>query len=418
MLTEDQAAELLRRCEAAVGATLAQVRGNLKHARTRAAALWELLVIDAAAQIGPVEYEPISPGNHEGSPDVRLKLPEGRPVWLEAAFLDPRFWKEERKASDVVDWIAQELRRRGIPLGKVRCNIEGSATSKAGPVLRLPDAQERKSFLKEPGLRLFLDAIQDHESEDRCYLSPIYSISIHYNAREAGPYLASSRPVLEAPENLAEHALYRLLGRKARQHDVDLPCVVCVAGDRSQILSYPSGPGQLRTRDAVNELFARSGAVAAVIIVAIKPNEFGRGETFLNPNARTRLADREVEILRRLDFNRWKYAFPLPMWESSAGLEWTRRLRGPLTFRPLGGQSMELEIPANVLVDILAGKTTLMQEYGAPPTDPVLNALRDGWGIEDCQFRIGDIQSGVGHKIVLTLSAIPAVYSSKGINQA
>jgi hypothetical protein len=58
MLKDEQAAELLARCEAAVGKELLQVRGNLRNAVTRAAAVWELLVIEAAANIARIQYEP------------------------------------------------------------------------------------------------------------------------------------------------------------------------------------------------------------------------------------------------------------------------------------------------------------------------------------------------------------------------
>src|SRR5437879_8838520 len=110
MLKEEQAAELLARCEDAVGQQLLQVRGNLRNAVTRAAAVWELLVIEAAADIAQVQYEP-----HPGaSPDVLLASPEGRDIWIEAAYLYPRFWKNERKSEAVVRWIYHEAERRNI----------------------------------------------------------------------------------------------------------------------------------------------------------------------------------------------------------------------------------------------------------------------------------------------------------------
>ena len=57
MLIEEQAAALLARCEKILGIELRQTRGNLRNA-SRAAAVWELLVIEEAADIGYVEYEP------------------------------------------------------------------------------------------------------------------------------------------------------------------------------------------------------------------------------------------------------------------------------------------------------------------------------------------------------------------------
>lgn len=65
MLKEEQVAELLRRCEAVAGRVLKQTRGNLRRAETRAAAVWELIVLEAVSQLGRVELE--SP---VGGPDV------------------------------------------------------------------------------------------------------------------------------------------------------------------------------------------------------------------------------------------------------------------------------------------------------------------------------------------------------------
>jgi len=58
MLIEEQAAALLTRCENILRIELRQTRGNLRNAESRAAAVWELLVIEEAADIGYVEYEP------------------------------------------------------------------------------------------------------------------------------------------------------------------------------------------------------------------------------------------------------------------------------------------------------------------------------------------------------------------------
>jgi hypothetical protein len=54
MLKQDQAAELLHRCELVLSQRLTQVRANLSNPALRASAVWELLCIDAFAQIGSV----------------------------------------------------------------------------------------------------------------------------------------------------------------------------------------------------------------------------------------------------------------------------------------------------------------------------------------------------------------------------
>jgi hypothetical protein len=55
MLKEEQAAELLTRCETIIGKKLSDVQSKLQQPDARSATVWELLVIEAASQIGTVE---------------------------------------------------------------------------------------------------------------------------------------------------------------------------------------------------------------------------------------------------------------------------------------------------------------------------------------------------------------------------
>ena len=103
MITEEQAAELLRRCEQIAGRKLTGLRGRLRSAEARVAAVWEMLVVDAAARLGPTEYE--SP---EGGPDLRLKLPSGRWVWMEVAFL------QDAAAATFPRGIANALKKHAV----------------------------------------------------------------------------------------------------------------------------------------------------------------------------------------------------------------------------------------------------------------------------------------------------------------
>src|SRR3989442_1484189 len=111
MLKEDQAAELLARCEQLLGRKLGQVRGNLRRAGTRAAAVWELLCIEAFSRVGPLEHEP--PG-HASSPDIVLRVADA-PLWIEVGFLYPRFWENERRGRALLGRIYKEADRLQIP---------------------------------------------------------------------------------------------------------------------------------------------------------------------------------------------------------------------------------------------------------------------------------------------------------------
>jgi len=84
MLRDSQILHLLARCEKGVGVRLTQIRGNLK-SREWLGAVWELLVIDAALQVGNVKYEYAAPGR--GTPDLLVEPYSGARIWIEAAFL-------------------------------------------------------------------------------------------------------------------------------------------------------------------------------------------------------------------------------------------------------------------------------------------------------------------------------------------
>jgi len=210
MLKEEQAAALLTRCETIIGKKLSDVQRKLQQPDARSATVWELLVIEAASQIGTVEYEP-HPG---GSLDIRLHLPHGRPIWLEVAFLYPRFWKEERKSEAVLQWIFQEVKRRAIPPWKIQYRLDGDRKNTAGPVWALPDLHERKRFLKDSGISKFFDNICSALNDQHVFSSSQYSIALSYTPNASGPYSSGGGLLQESSKTIKEHALYKVLKRK------------------------------------------------------------------------------------------------------------------------------------------------------------------------------------------------------------
>lgn len=401
MLKEEQTAELLAQCETIAGKELPQIRGNLRNAVTRSAALWELLVMDAASQIGTIEYEP----HDEGSPDLRLHFPEGRPIWLEVAFLYPRFWKEERKSEAVTRWVFEEAKRRAIPPWKIQYRTNGDQKNAAGPVRIMPELHERKIFLKDSGISRFFDNICSAPNEEHSFSSNQYSIAFFYIPNATGPYLSGSGLVQEAPRTVKEHAVYRVLKGKARQHSVYGPRIICIGSDQSPVLSSLTGPGQPTVRDAVKAAFCENRSLSAAIVVRIETSftlygQFVRKEhsdLFVNPHAKELLIEQEVQALYKLNFNRWRYTYPLPKWDRKNN-EAFKRIAGPLTCR-FRGAGMEIEVPANILVDALAGKTYLTKEYSLSEDDPIARALNGGVGdrilqLEKRKYRVwGGIKS-------------------------
>jgi hypothetical protein len=405
LLKEEQVAELLKRVEQIMRKELPQIRGNLRNADTRDAAIWELLVLEAASYLGSIQYEPAT----GGSPDVCLHPPQGRDIWIEAAFLHPRFWQKERQSNEVVQWLHEEAERRGIPSCRIYPRFDGK-DSKAGPVRELPAVNERKKFLKEPELVKFFGNIASEPTErHNCTLSR-YTVSIWYSPNAKGPYRSSSGLQQEAPKVVEEHAIYRVLIEKAGKQKVAGPKIICIGSDQSPALSPLRGPGQPGVHDAVRAAFSKHRSISAAIIISIRDSHagFGRfekrayGEIFLNRDSNERLTEQESGLLRTMNFNRWKYTFPLQNW-GKTGASGFQRASGSLTSK-LRGIGMEIEVPANILVDALAGKTNLFKEFRLDGNDIVSRALNDGWVIESCSLKPGNIEAGEAPKIVIGLS--------------
>jgi hypothetical protein len=96
MMDERWIVELLARCEAAVGLELRQIRGNLCSAKWLSA-IWELILLDAAAALGSVKYEPTVGGSH---PDIQLDSHSGVRLFIEAAFLQSEKSDHARKVDN------------------------------------------------------------------------------------------------------------------------------------------------------------------------------------------------------------------------------------------------------------------------------------------------------------------------------
>lgn len=410
MLLEEQAAELLKRCEVITGQRLEQIRGNLRKAESRSPAIWELLVLEEASRIGDVEYEP-----HPGaSPDILLHLPEGRKIWIEVAFLYPRFWKQERLSDAVAHWITKEAKRRGISPFKVSCQFDGDRQNDAGPVRNLPSLHEKKQFLKGIDVKSFFEAIGQSSTQGFSRKHSKYSITFTYSPNREGPYLSTGGGLVqEAPKTVKEHAVYRVLKEKARQHQVQGPRLVCLGSDQSHALSSMVGPGNPKARDAVIAVFNESRSLSGAIVLKIEStarafsgfDRCAKGEIFVNPRANEPLLEQEIKHLCQFNFNRWKYSFSLEKYERTNN-DAFRRVGGSLNIKE-GGLGVKLEIPSNILIDSLAGKTNLIDAYTMKEDDAVFKYLKAGCVVKSCSWKEGNIEAGEAPKVILGLEPPP-----------
>lgn len=411
MLKEEQVAELLRRCEAVAGRTLKQTRGNLRKAETRAAAVWELIASEAASQLGRVELEP--PG---GGPDIRLELPTGRWVTIEVTYLNPRFEDEERRKSHLVKWIHEALAVRVPNQVLLRCEFHGVYGHPAGPKLDLPQEQDRKRFLASAEVVQFLSAVAGSPQELHQARLSDFPVTLMSSPRPPGDpgFLTWGGPCLEAPKIVSEHAAHRALRAKVRQHSVDGPHLVCIGSDVSGALSSFASSTGIRLEHALGAAVHKGGGVSGVLVVNVEQStglgagvsRVARSTSYPVADCRCPLMDEEWEFIRQLDFNRWKFTFPLTRKEVEPKHRY-RHLDGPLSLGSSTGGNMKLTIPTYVLTDVLAGRKRLLDEYGGFGDmlgGAVMRCLAEGWLVVGCEFRDGDIQQGKAPMVELELA--------------
>lgn len=417
MLKEDQTAELLRRCEEKLGVRLDQTRGRLKNAEARAAAIWELLVMETAMSLGTVAYEPQS----GGSPDICL-IPFGsRPLWVEVAFLYPRFGDKERQSQQVGAWIHQVAKIKEIPVFKIIINYDGKKNDNRGPVRNLPQLHEKNKIVNHPELISFFSGIKKFPSQNHnCQLAP-YSIQIGYDPNYPGPHVTSSGLQQEAPKSVEEQAVFRTLNKKAIQHKVEGPYVICIGSDQSPALSslQGAGSGTVSSEMAVREVFLKHSSVSAVLITLIENKSVifeglrksATSHLYLNPSARVKLDNDEIRVLQGMNFNRWTYSRTLDNWETP-DQEQYRRVRGSLKWRQTQ-MGIEINIPVDVVVDAFAGKKSVIEAFDLKENDIIFQALTSGWQIVSCKMIEGNFEKAEPQNLAIELTSLPEVFWNK-----
>lgn len=405
MLKQEQAAELLARCENVTGVRLEQVRGNLRNAESRSAAVWELLVLEEAARHGDVEYE----AGEGGSPDIKLTLTNGAVIWIEVAFLYPRFWKEERATDTVMEWIRDEATRQGISLFKIGFNFDGDRTNRSGPVRKLPALHQRKAFLLSSDVKRFFATIHENPSRSVSILHQQYTVEFHYDPNGEGPYIVSNALVQEVPSSVKQHAVYRILKEKARQHKLIGKRVVCVGSDQSPVMPRKFEMNAVRPENAVGAAFRESTSLSAAILVTIsdqfgvlqRPTKIAEAMIYQNPNAKVELEKFDLNCLLAFNFNRWSYSWRLGKYEPNQLLRETC-MRGDLKMG-FSHTSITVEVPSTVLTQALSGQTSLGDYYRINETEAPIKQLREGWRIVGCSYKPEAIEQGKSSVVVLEL---------------
>lgn len=204
MLKEDQVAELLARCEAITKTSLNQIRGNLRQAESRSAAIWDLLVLEEVSRIGSVEYEP----GENASRDILLSLETGNKIWIEVAFLYRRFWKQEKASGAISKWIMDEAQRRGMSPYTVSYSFEGDRANLAGLLRHLPNLHEKMHFLSGADVKEFFDKIKQQRNIDHESKHSEFSLKLTYSPNRSGPNIMTGGGLFRRHQRPSRNTLF------------------------------------------------------------------------------------------------------------------------------------------------------------------------------------------------------------------
>lgn len=387
------------------------IRGNLLAARTRADAVWELIVLEAAAQLGRVECEP-----PQGGPDVRLELPTGRWVSIEVRYLRPRFDDEERRSEMVTRWLNEAVALLVQNPPEIRCYFEGDSNHPAGPKRTLPFKHEQKRFLGSQEVSKFLATVAAAPSEAHQQRLSAYSVTLLASPRapESHGYLSWGGLFQEVPRVVKEHAAFRALRAKIQQHKVDEPHLVCIGSDVSPVLSSTPPSFGISLDLALSAAVRNSGEISGVLVVNVEPtsspwqgiSRTAHFSAYRVPECRHPLDEAEWSFIQKLDFNRWKFGAPMPKDESSAERR-ERNLPGSFEYSPTSRGTVRVSFPASLLVEVLSGRKQLLENYGGPDEQfgrDIMKCLQAGWSVVACSFKDGSLQRAEASTVILELA--------------
>jgi hypothetical protein len=232
-------------------------------------------------------------------------------------------------------------------------------------------------------------------------LRPDYTVTLGYDPTGKS---WSGGLVEDAPRTVKEHGVYRTLQKKAAQHHgVPGPYLICLGSDRSPALRLRGGGVSVSEDQAVDAAFVRWPHLSAVLLVSIAatPVVFSgiaysaRGRLHLNSRALYPLTSRQVEILGRIDFNRWRYSRPHDPWKVPSDEQTSRRHSGGnLVYKPLANGNVEIEVPAWLVLAALQGSTNVIDAFQLKEDDFVRRLLKSECEIENVRLVQGDVARG------------------------
>ena len=416
MLREEQVSYLLNKWEALLQQPLAQIRGNLRKFESRSAAIWELLSLETFSKIGKAEYE-VENESSSTKPDIKLTLPDSQTIWIEASFIYPRYWRYQRKIRTINHWIWKQAESFNIEPFKIFVDFDTENYSNAGPILALPELNQRRLFLKNREVNLFFEYIRRYPNRSYNVALSDYSICLSYNPKWKGPYLSWGAVEVEDPANLKEHPLYRKIREKSRKQKIKEPKILCIGSDHCHSLSVDmTSKFGMNLEEIAYYALEQTTSISGVIICVItdhcdKRSHFYRKARcffIFNKNAEIPLNASAIKQIHAVNFNEWGYYFPSEKFHLNIGKD-LRTLAGDLILSEKDNR-WELTIPVDTLLDILAGKTSLKESFNLKDEDPFIKFLKEHREVKKIRFQRGNIKKGKSHSIIIEFGRISKVF--------
>ncbi len=406
MLKDDQVIELLKYCEELLGYSLKQIRGNLKNLEHRSAAIFELIVIDQLSRIGIVEYE-----SKEGqSPDIKLIFDNGAYIWIEIAFLYPRYWKNEQRRIEFDHAVSNEAKRRKISPEKIQISFFHTQDTKGKPKQSIPELHQIKKAISSGTIKDFFDEVVKNPDSFFLKSSDDYNFTIQYNPDKKDCFKITSSTVMESTDNIKENNLYRVLKSKCQQHKIkDEPRLILVGTDKSSAIPSKDSPERLNEQNVINKIFTDNTSISGILLVRIEPDQIKPDNDkthiliYKNSIARNPLENHIIESLREIDFKGWKYTSPIDKFKTNLTKKTNQTNKTSSSFKTrFDEHGPIIELAENILIDIIAGKTSLRDEF------PILKSpnmkfepLKFASSLREVSFIEADLRQGKPRIVVL-----------------
>lgn len=395
MISEIQISALLDECEKALGVELVSIRGRLLRHAHYSATLWELIVLHACIRAGlNVEHEP-----GPGKPDILCSENGSGAFWIEVTTVQSRTKITGELISKLRRWTSQQLKFAGGNVCGVRIDIQQADSTKGE--LCVPSSNKWRGYTREKGWHEFVQGVLSGQ-ESRWEL-PEGNATVVYSLISGFDGLTGSNLVVGLPYRTEDHPVYKAIKAKGKQIKktwgqsvADKPIVLIIAADSDSseydrktytrtagleqaVYAALLEPRELSPMDRYNIL--RDGAlekikskrvsgsklIAGVLFVKLKTSiDAFRLDNhkvpvplyFHNFHALNKLSERQLEAIGSLDFGLIKFGPGWEAWqdnEKGSLLERQRRRGGKLVINSLAGGGVAIELPAVLVLRILAG---------------------------------------------------------------